>query len=162
MFDRFHLAEAVDRLYPFQLPAAWPEGCWCHSGAQRGKFDSGGRPLPGMDLEMALEALQCFRGWRTRGRAVVLITHDIDLAFQSGRQGGGILCGNHGGTAPSGDFLRGPEALRHYSKALERAAPKRFSAGSWLSAPAKALPKGCLFAPRMPLADGGNAVGKSP
>ncbi len=35
---------------------------------------------------------------------------------------------NHRETITSGDFLRGPEALRHpYSKALsERAAPKRF------------------------------------
>ena len=38
-------------------------------------------PTPGLDLEMALEALKIFRELADEGKAVILITHDIDLAF---------------------------------------------------------------------------------
>ncbi len=76
--------------YPFQLSGGMarrvPVSTAVLSGASLILADE---PTPGMDLEMALEALQCFRG-RTRA-GVVLITHDIDLAF--GRPTGWhILC----------------------------------------------------------------------
>lgn len=39
-------------------------------------------PTPGMSLDQALEALKMFREMADEGKAVILITHDIDLAFE--------------------------------------------------------------------------------
>ena len=38
-------------------------------------------PTPGMSLDQAKEALRMFRDLADEGRSVILITHDIDLAF---------------------------------------------------------------------------------
>ena len=130
VFDRFHLAEAVDRLDPVQL-----------SGGMARRVLVSTAVLSGASLILADE-----------GRAVVLITHDIDLAFQVADRVAVFYAGTTVETAPSGDFLRGPEALRHpYSKALWNALPQNgFQPVPGFQPYAKALPKGCLFAPRCP------------
>lgn len=38
-------------------------------------------PTPGMSVEQAVEALKIFREMAEEGKSIVLITHDIDLAF---------------------------------------------------------------------------------
>ena len=153
VFDRFHLAEAVDRLYPFQLSGGMARRVLVSTAVLSGaSLILADEPTPGMDLEMALEALQCFRELADEGRAVVLITHDIDLAFQVADRVAVFYAGTTVETAPSGDFLRGPEALRHpYSKALWNALPQNgFQPVPGFQPYAKALPKGCLYAPRCP------------
>ena len=61
VFDRFHLAEAVDRLYPFQLSGGMARRVLVSTAVLSGaSLILADEPTPGMDLEMALEALQCF------------------------------------------------------------------------------------------------------
>ena len=93
-----------------------------------------------------------FRELADEGRAVILITHDIDLAFEFADRVAVFYAGTTVETAPAVDFKTGPEALRHpYSKALWRALPQNgFEPIPGFQPYAGNLPEGCLFAPRCP------------
>ena len=109
-------------------------------------------PTPGMSLEQAEEALAMFRAMADEGKGVVLITHDIDLAFHIADRIAVFLRGDHSGNRPAADFRQGPEALRHpYSKALWRALPQHeFRPIPGFQPYAGNLPSGCLLRPRCP------------
>lgn len=109
-------------------------------------------PTPGLDLEMALEALKIFRELADEGKAVVLITHDIDLAFHIADRIAVFYAGTTVEMAKAEDFQKGMEELRHpYSKALWQALPQNgFKPIPGFQPYAKYLPKGCLFSPRCP------------
>lgn len=153
IFERFHLDEQVERLYPFQLSGGMARRVLVSTAVISGaELIIADEPTPGLDLEMALEALKCFREMADEGKAVILITHDIDLAFHFADRVAVFYAGTTVEAAPSADFIEGPKALRHpYSKALWRALPQNgFEPIPGFQPYAKALPKGCLFAPRCP------------
>lgn len=153
IFKRFHLDEKTEKLYPFQLSGGMARRILVStavlSGAQVIIADE---PTPGLDLEMALEALKIFRELADEGKAVILITHDIDLAFHIADRIAVFYAGTTVEMADAEDFLKGPEALRHpYSKALWEALPQNgFKPIAGFQPYAKYLPKGCLFSPRCP------------
>lgn len=153
IFKRLHLKEETEKLYPFQLSGGMARRVLVAtavlSGAQLIIADE---PTPGLDLEMALEALQIFRELADAGKAVVLITHDIDLAFHIADRISVFYAGTTVETAKAADFLKGKETLRHpYSKALWEALPQNgFKPIPGFQPYAKYLPKGCLFSPRCP------------
>ena len=109
-------------------------------------------PTPGMSLDQALEALTMFREMADQGKAVILITHDIDLAFSFADRVSVFYAGTTVETAPAADFRAGAEALRHpYSQALWRALPQNgFQPIDGFQPYAGSLPPGCPFAPRCP------------
>lgn len=153
VFSRLHLEEKVERLYPFQLSGGMARRVLVSTALIKGaRLIIADEPTPGLDLEMALEALKCFREMADEGKAVILITHDIDLAFHVADRVAVFYAGTTVEIAPSEDFIEGPFALRHpYSQALWRALPQNgFEPIPGFQPYAKALPKGCLFAPRCP------------
>lgn len=153
VFSRFRLEEKVEKLFPFQLSGGMARRVLVSTAVISGAdLIIADEPTPGMDLEMAKEALACFRELADEGKAVILITHDIDLAFHVADRVAVFYAGTTVETAPSRDFIEGPSALRHpYSKALWRALPQNgFEPIPGFQPYAKALPKGCLFAPRCP------------
>ena len=93
-----------------------------------------------------------FREIANQGKGVILITPDIDLAFEVADRVAVFYAGTTVETALASDFKQGPDALRHpYSKALWRALPQNgFQSMDGFQPYAKNLPKGCLFAPRCP------------
>ena len=107
-------------------------------------------PTPGMSVAQAAEALKIFREMADDGKSIVLITHDIDLAFAFADRIAVFYAGTVVETARAQDFQAGPDALRHpYSKALWRALPQNdFEPAEGFQPYAGNLPKGCLFAPR--------------
>ena len=109
-------------------------------------------PTPGMSLDQALEALRMFRELADAGKAVILITHDIDLAVEFADRVAVFYAGTTVETAPAADFRAGEDALRHpYSRALWRALPQNgFAPIPGFQPYAGNLPQGCLFAPRCP------------
>ena len=109
-------------------------------------------PTPGMSLDQALEALRLFREMADEGKAVILITHDIDLAIEFADRVAVFYAGTTVETAFASDFKSGPDALRHpYSKALWNALPQNgFLPIEGFQPYAGNLPGGCLFAPRCP------------
>lgn len=151
VFSRFGLDEKAEKMYPFQLSGGMARRVLVSTAVISGAgLIIADEPTPGLDLQMALKALECFREMADKGKAVVLITHDIDLAFQIAHRVAVFYAGTTVETAPSGDFLKG--TLRHpYSKALWNALPQNgFQAVPGFQPYSKNLPAGCLFAPRCP------------
>ena len=155
LFKRFSLPEKTEQLYPFQLSGGMARRVLVSTALiTDAQLIIADEPTPGMSLEQALEALQMFREMANQGKAVILITHDIDLAFEFADRVAVFYAGTTVETAPVSDFKTGPEALRHpYSKALWRALPQNgFQPIDGFQPYAGNLPKGCLFAPRCPYA----------
>lgn len=150
-FSRFRLEENVERLYPFQLSGGMARRVLVSTAAVSGaELLIADEPTPGLDVEMAVEALRCFREMADEGKAVVLITHDIDLAFQVADRVAVFYAGTTVEIASSEAFRRG-ELLHPYSRALWNALPQNgFQPIPGFQPYAGELPPGCLFAPRCP------------
>lgn len=153
LFDRFRLPQQTEQLYPFQLSGGMARRVLVSTALiTDAELIIADEPTPGMSLDQALEALTMFREMADEGKAVILITHDIDLAFEFADRVAVFYAGTTVETAPAADFKAGPEALRHpYSKALWKALPQNgFDPIPGFQPYAGHLPKGCLFAPRCP------------
>lgn len=155
IFSRFGLPEKTEKLYPFQLSGGMARRVLVSTALiTDAELIIADEPTPGMSLEQALEALQMFRELADEGKAVVLITHDIDLAFEFADRVAVFYAGTTVETAPAADFRKGEDALRHpYSKALWKALPQNgFTPIDGFQPYAGELPTGCLFSPRCPMA----------
>ena len=155
LFKRFGLPQQTENLYPFQLSGGMARRVLVSTALiTDAQLIIADEPTPGMSLEQALAALQMFRDMANEGKAVILITHDIDLAFAFADRVAVFYAGTTVETAPVEDFKVGPEQLRHpYSKALWNALPQNgFRPIEGFQPYAGSLPKGCLFAPRCPCA----------
>lgn len=153
VFQRFLLEEKTARLYPFQLSGGMARRILVSTAVvSNADLIIADEPTPGLDLDMAKEALACFRELADTGKAVILITHDIDLAFHIADRIAVFYAGTTVEIANAADFLEGEAALRHpYSKALFRALPQNgFQPIQGFQPYAGNLPKGCLFSPRCP------------
>ena len=155
LFKRFSLPENTEKLYPFQLSGGMARRVLVSTALiTDAQLIIADEPTPGMSLDQALEALQRFRELANEGKGVILITHDIDLAFEFADRVAVFYAGTTVETAPVADFKTGADALRHpYSKALWRALPQNgFIPIEGFQPYAGNLPKGCLFSPRCPYA----------
>lgn len=153
LFRRFALPEKTEQCYPYQLSGGMARRVLVSTALiADAELIIADEPTPGMSLEQALEALTMFREMANEGKAIILITHDIDLAFEFADRVAVFYAGTTVETAPASDFKQGPDALRHpYSKALWRALPQNgFQPIAGFQPYAGCLPKGCLFAPRCP------------
>lgn len=151
LFQRLGLPRDTESAYPFQLSGGMARRVLVSTALLTdARLIIADEPTPGMSLDQALEALKLFREMADDGRAVVLITHDIDLAFAFADRIAVFYAGTTVETASALDFRNGPDALRHpYSKALWRALPQNgFEPIAGFQPYAGNLPKGCLFAPR--------------
>lgn len=153
LFQRLDLPDKTEQLYPFQLSGGMARRVLVSTALiTDAELIIADEPTPGMSLDQALEALKMFREMADDGKAVILITHDIDLAFEFADRVAVFYAGTTVEIAPAEDFKRGAEALRHpYSKALWRALPQNgFQPIDGFQPYAGTLPQGCLFAPRCP------------
>lgn len=153
LFKRFGLAEETEKMYPFQLSGGMARRVLVSTALiSDAELIIADEPTPGMTLEQSVEALSMFREMADEGRAVILITHDIDLAFEFADRIAVFYAGTTVETANAADFKAGHEKLRHpYSKALWSALPQNgFTPIPGFQPYAGNLPPGCLFAPRCP------------
>lgn len=153
LFRRFGLPDKTEQLYPFQLSGGMARRVLVSTALiTDARLIIADEPTPGMSLNQAIEALQMFREMADEGKAVILITHDIDLAFSFADKVAVFYAGTTVEIAPASDFQKGPDSLRHpYAKALWRALPQNgFQPIEGFQPYAGSLPKGCLFAPRCP------------
>lgn len=155
LFRRLELPERTETLYPFQLSGGMARRVLVSTALlTEASLVIADEPTPGMSLDQALEALRMFREMADAGKSVLLITHDIDLAFEFADRVAVFYAGTTVEIAPVEDFRTGPQALRHpYSQALWRALPQNgFAPIDGFQPYAGSLPRGCLFAPRCPYA----------
>ena len=154
LFQRLGLPRQTERLYPFQLSGGMARRVLVATALlSEARLIIADEPTPGMSLEQALEALAMFRALADEGRAVLLITHDIDLAQAFADRVAVFYAGTTMEIAAAADFQAGPRALRHpYSKALWQALPQNgFRPIPGFQPYAGDMPPGCPFAPRCPL-----------
>ena len=155
LFRRLELPERTETLYPFQLSGGMARRVLVSTALlTEASLVIADEPTPGMSLDQALEALRMFREMADAGKSVLLITHDINLAFEFADRVAVFYAGTTVEIAPVEDFRTGPQALRHpYSQALWRALPQNgFAPIDGFQPYAGSLPRGCLFAPRCPYA----------
>ena len=83
LFARYGLGEEVAQLYPHQLSGGMARRVLlCCALMDEPKLIVADEPTPGMDLALAVQALQDLRSFADNGGGVLLITHDIELALR--------------------------------------------------------------------------------
>jgi peptide/nickel transport system ATP-binding protein len=170
VFARYGLAPDVARLYPYQLSGGMARRVLLSTAVISGaaatdkvRLIIADEPTPGMSVEMARRAMGHFRELADEGAGILMITHDIDLAFEFADRIAVFYAGTTVEIAPARDFKAGPaeaspmEKLRHpYTKALWNAIPQNgftpISGGQPAATftDAEKRNAGCAFAPRCP------------
>ncbi|CVK18903.1 MULTISPECIES: ABC transporter ATP-binding protein [Sporomusa] len=126
VFKRFELSEETAEKYPFQLSGGMARRILVSTAViSDAKLIIADEPTPGLSPEIAETTMKFFRELADEGRAVMLITHDIDLAFMFADRIAVFYAGTTVEVAPVADFIQGGDALRHpYSRALWNALPQ--------------------------------------
>lgn len=153
VFARYRLEESVAGLYPCQLSGGMARRVLIAGAVMEpAKLVVADEPTPGLSETLAKETMENFRELAAEGCGVLLITHDIDLAFQAAGRIAVLYAGSVMEIAPADDFSGDGSALRHpYSKAFLQALPQNGFCTIAGSQPyAGNLPPGCLFAGRCP------------
>lgn len=150
-FERYNLCEKSEKMFPYQLSGGMARRVLISTAVINDvELIIADEPTPGLDLENALIALEHFRELADVGKAIILITHDIDLAFNFADKIAVFYAGTTVEISPAKDFIEGEHALRHpYTKALFKALPQNgFVPIDGFQPYFKDLPKGCLFSDR--------------
>jgi len=150
-FQRYGLALEVEKLFPFQVSGGMARRVLMATAAiGRASLLIADEPTPGLHPEAVTETLRHLREAADEGKAVVLITHDIEAALQIADRVAVFYAGTTLEMARAADFAAGPQALRHpYTRALWRALPQNdFTPLSGVQPSPDDLPPGCLFADR--------------
>ena len=83
LFARYNLDESTSRLYPFELSGGMARRVLlCCALMDDPKLIVADEPTPGLDLDLAVRALEDLRTFADDGGGVLLITHDIELALR--------------------------------------------------------------------------------
>ena len=125
LFERYGLAPEVENLYPHELSGGMARRVLLCCALMDGpRVIIADEPTPGLDLELAVRALDDFRSFADAGGGVMLITHDIELALRVSDR----VAVFHEGTIveeTSVANFAAPETLRHpFSRALWHALPE--------------------------------------
>ncbi len=151
VFKRYGLKPDAEKMYPFQLSGGMARRMLVSTAIiSDAELIIADEPTPGIGTDVAVEMLRTFREFADSGKGVILITHDVELAFDIADRIAVFYAGTTVEIASASEFRSGGDALRHpYSKALYRALPQNgFHPTSGFQPYANDLPTGCLFAPR--------------
>lgn len=151
VFRRFNLVPETAQKYPFQLSGGMARRVMVSTAVMTdANLIIADEPTLGLNQEVAEETMRYFREIADAGNAVMLITHDIDLALSVADKIAVFYAGTTIEIAPVHDFIAGKENLRHpYTKALWEALPQNeFVPISGLQPYAGSFISGCPFAPR--------------
>lgn len=131
VFERYGLDERAADLYPFELSGGMARRVLLACAlVNRPRLIIADEPTPGLDLELAVRAMDDFRAFADEGGGVLLITHDIELVL---RVAGRIAVFKDGTVVEETAVANfaSPELLRHpFSRALWHALPEHGFEGS--------------------------------
>jgi len=149
-FKRYKLDESVEKMYPFQLSGGMMRRVLCATAVvTKTKLIIADEPTPGMSAELAKRTIKHFRDLADDGAAVMLITHDLDLAIEYADRVAVFYAGTTVETALSSDFTEESKLRHPYTKALRRAMPQNgFCPTPGMQPAPDELLKGCLFVER--------------
>ena len=83
LFEHYGLAPEVEDMYPFELSGGMARRVLLASAlVESPRLIVADEPTPGLDLDLAVRALDDLRAFADAGGGVLLITHDIELALR--------------------------------------------------------------------------------
>lgn len=83
LFARYRLEEGAARKYPFELSGGMARRVLLIAALMGSpRLIVADEPTPGLDLELAVQAMADLRAFADEGGGVLLITHDIELALR--------------------------------------------------------------------------------
>lgn len=153
-FNRYSLADRVRNMLPFQLSGGMARRILVSTAAiGQAQLIIADEPTPGLHPDVVAETLRHLRELADSGKAVMLITHDIQAALAVADRVAVFYAGTTVEVARATDFAGDGQALRHpYTQALWRALPQNdFTPLPGVQPAPNALPSGCLFLDRCPL-----------
>ena len=148
---RYGLGPETEDLYPFELSGGMARRVLIASAvAEHPSLVIADEPTPGLDARAAGRILGHFRELAEEGTAVLLITHDLELALTIAHRVFVLYAGETVEEAAAADFAAG--GLRHpYTRALWNALPQNgFTPIPGTQPYPGELAEGCQFAPRCP------------
>mgnify|MGYP005837473221 CR=1 FL=1 len=155
VFERYRLPAGTERKFPYQLSGGMARRVLVASATMGGaRLIVADEPTPGLDEAAIREALGHLRELADEGRAVMLISHDLERALGISDRVGVFYAGTTLEEARAEDFHGDGSDLRHpYTRALWKALPSN----GFLAIPGNQpapdnLPPGCLFSPRCEMA----------
>ncbi|MBP1996866.1 ABC transporter ATP-binding protein [Paenibacillus eucommiae] len=155
VFERYQLAQGVERQYPFQLSGGMARRVLLSTATISGaRLIVADEPTPGLHHEAAQETLRQLRELADEGCSILMITHDIESALHIADKVAVFYAGTIVEVALTADFAGDGQRLRHpYSQALWQALPQNeFKPIPGVQPLPGELPAGCLFAPRCAVA----------
>ncbi|WP_165049207.1 MULTISPECIES: ATP-binding cassette domain-containing protein [unclassified Adlercreutzia] len=125
LFARYGLAPEVEDLYPHELSGGMARRVLlCCALMDAPRVIVADEPTPGLDLELAVRAMDDFRAFADAGGGVMLITHDIELALRVADRVAVFKDGTVVEETAVANFAA-PELLEHpFSRALWHALPE--------------------------------------
>ena len=150
IFEKYGLGKNVQEQYPFELSGGMTRRVMISTALiETPKLVIADEPTPGLDPKLARRAMEHFRELADMGAAVLVITHDLELALQTVDRIQVFYAGYTIEDSPAEDFAK-EETLRHpYTKALWRAMPGHgFHYIDGVQPYARDMQQGCPFAPR--------------
>jgi len=125
LFERYGLGEDVAQLYPHELSGGMARRVLlCCALMDDPKLIIADEPTPGLDLDLAVAALDDFRAFSDEGGGVLLITHDIELALRVADRVAVFKDGTVVEETAVANFAS-PDLLEHpFSRALWHALPE--------------------------------------
>lgn len=125
LFARYRLDEEAARRYPFELSGGMARRVLLIGATMnRPRVIVADEPTPGLDMELAVRAMDDFRTFADEGGGVLLITHDIELALRVADR----IAVFENGTVVEETAVTSfasPDLLQHpFSKALWHALPE--------------------------------------
>ena len=151
MLHKYGLDESVYNCYPHQLSGGMARKILlCTALATDSEVIIADEPTPGLDETSLNEVLKDFRTVADSGKAVLLITHDINAACAIADKIAIFYAGSTLEVANAEDMKGSGSNLRHpYTKALLRAMPSNAFTPIVGTQPLPGeLPEGCLFCER--------------
>ena len=141
LFSAYGLAPEVERLYPHQLSGGMARRVLLMCALMDDpRLIIADEPTPGLDLDLAVHALDDLRAFANAGGGVLLITHDIELALRACDR----VAVFRDGTVveeTARESFSSPELLRHpFSRELWHALPGHDFAAGEKSAEAPVIP----------------------
>ena len=108
MFQKYQLDKSVEEMYPFQLSGGMARRVLISAAVlETPKLIVADEPTPGLSVDMAMDTLKHFREIANTGTGILLITHDIDLAFEVADRIAVFYAGTVVEISPTEDFKKG-------------------------------------------------------
>ncbi len=126
VFERYGLKPEVKNLYPFELSGGMARRILIATAVTSdAKVILADEPTPGLSENLARETMDNFKALTKEGRAILMITHDIDLAAKYADTIAVFYEGEVIDVLSSEDFAKGGDHIKHpYTKALWEALPQ--------------------------------------